>query len=262
MGEFCKNLYDFLADCVKCICSTIGNLISSIFGPNSPQPAVSSTHHNHRDDTVSYRDNNIIFSSVNAERPQLNPHRSSKTSSTHSNSGTIASLSSTNYRRRTSTPPPPPKRLKSPSIGSSDGNNMNDLLYYSDYSTNDSEIECVTSRKTPTPVSNSTTPLSSDVSSHLCDHDHASPSWQSSREAQEPLPSGVPKGLVNLGNTCYMNAVIQSLYSIDSFRNLILRTSQEGILTSGKSLSGFNNPNPTKLSLISIITNLIELNDY
>lgn len=50
----------------------------------------------------------------------------------------------------------------------------------------------------------------------------------------ESLPDGVPKGLNNLGETCYMNAAIQSLYSIDSFRNLILRSSHGKGLTSGE----------------------------
>lgn len=39
----------------------------------------------------------------------------------------------------------------------------------------------------------------------------------------DELPAGVPRGLVNLGNTCYMNASLQSLYSIESFRNLVTR---------------------------------------
>lgn len=49
----------------------------------------------------------------------------------------------------------------------------------------------------------------------------------------QALPSEVPKGLTNLGNTCYMNAVIQSLYSISAFRNLILRSYHGKSLTSG-----------------------------
>lgn len=62
-----------------------------------------------------------------------------------------------------------------------------------------------------------------------------SPNLQSlSSSTNEQLPSGVPRGLVNLGNTCYMNATIQSLYCIDSVRNLILRASHDKLLASGK----------------------------
>lgn len=61
---------------------------------------------------------------------------------------------------------------------------------------------------------------------------HGSSSSLSSLATSEPLPSGVPKGLINLGNTCYMNAVLQSLYSIEPFRELILRSTHDKLLTS------------------------------
>lgn len=74
---------------------------------------------------------------------------------------------------------------------------------------------------------------------HICSCNGYMPSSPSpprrqslSNSTNEKLPSGVPRGLVNLGNTCYINAVIQALYSVDSFRNLILRAPHDKMLTS------------------------------
>lgn len=35
------------------------------------------------------------------------------------------------------------------------------------------------------------------------------------------MPSFSFKGLINLGNTCYMNSLMQSLYFTEDFRNFI-----------------------------------------
>ena len=36
------------------------------------------------------------------------------------------------------------------------------------------------------------------------------------------LPAGRPVGLKNVGNTCWFSAVIQSLFQLPAFRNLVL----------------------------------------
>lgn len=62
-------------------------------------------------------------------------------------------------------------------------------------------------------------------------YDYNWSSQESLYSSQEPLPEGVPKGLHNLGNTCYMNSVLQSLFSIDSFRRFIMQAGHNKLLT-------------------------------
>ncbi|CAK8994461.1 unnamed protein product [Durusdinium trenchii] len=40
---------------------------------------------------------------------------------------------------------------------------------------------------------------------------------------QMPRPLGLPCGLLNVGNTCYVNSLLQTLFHAETFRNQVLR---------------------------------------
>nr|XP_045619209.1 trichohyalin-like isoform X3 [Procambarus clarkii] len=51
--------------------------------------------------------------------------------------------------------------------------------------------------------------------------DHSGPHWRSDISLRVASPSGLP----NLGNTCYINSVVQCLFNINSFRDYFIRDS-------------------------------------
>lgn len=205
----CLNYYicDQLTYCIchsaECIWRTIGNIFARLFQQSSLQNT-STTQHDVNldlDDDLSTRHTNYatIASNNRAKQP-------STSSYSYNSSLPSSSIFSTGL--------------------------LNDYTYNSGSPTSDeSDIQCV--QRTPKTKPHSpchSSSSSSSIQSGLYRHDF----YSQTSPNDESLPSEVPKGLKNLGNTCYMSAVIQSLYSIESFRNLILRSSHDKILNSGK----------------------------
>lgn len=266
----CIKCQHLLADCFKCIYSTtIGNSLSylkSLYTSIFHRPNATTSAVNQPNSTTKTTDGHSTTTTVSS-RGLVAPGHSSRRSSTKSTYRYNYDYSSPRHKS--------PSRASNSSsslmtavrpLSSSDGpstiysSSVPDLGYYDRYSSDGSDpmATCVVQRDTPTnynqlyetkqitrppilitpPPPKPTPQYSHHYDYHYDDDDDVTSSswWQSAASVTEPLPSGVPRGLVNLGNTCYMNAVIQALYSVDSIRNLILRASHDKLLTSGEYL--------------------------
>lgn len=210
ISKLCANLCELPVNFVKCFCSTIGDFLGKLWqfflGTNPQTPPLP------LDDNDSTQNDEIIALTLNESNLSQSP--------------SIPLRSPLRFKRS------PYPRLdhntltitsKSPSLKS---NHFNEYTYSSNRQPNDSNIH-YDNRKSDT-----SSPTHSLKSIYHDDDDLYSTQSASNNES---LPSEVPRGLINLGNTCYMNSAIQSLYSIESLRNLILRASHDKILTSGES---------------------------